>query len=731
MSDERTGAAALVAPGPGDAVRAATLGAGLLIAQQVAARATRDAFYLSQFPVTSLPLASGLSALLSLGGVALFARGMAALSPARMMPLALSLGAVLLMAEWALSLVRPGLAAALFYLHVGLFGATLVSGFWSVVTERLDPHTARRSMGGVGTGASVGGVIGGLLTWRAAAIVPVPALLVGLAALNLLCLPIVNRLCRPSTTATGPGETGRWTTAASGWRLVAGVPYLRDLAVLIGLCALMEALLDYAFNVAAVARFERGAALVSFFALFHTGAGLLTLLVQATLARRALERLGLAGTLAVQPAAIAALGTLVAAWPRAAAVVLLRLSEVVLRNSLFRSGYELLYTPVALERKRPTKAIVDVACDRLGTVAGSAVVALVLLSAPSASTRVLVVLATVCAAVMAALAVRFHRAYLSALVDSLRKGVVRLEREDLVDATTRFAVESVVLSGVEPTGESGRRAAATSDGGFRGVAANQPAGGRSASAPSDDRTKCPPEIDDPAVRRLADLRSGDATRVRAALAPGDLEAAHVTAAAALLARDELFGEVLAALRRVAPRCTGQLVDVMLDPTQEPVVRRRIPRALVAAADQRAADGLMLALRDERVDLRYRAAQALVRIRQRNPALALSAADVLAAARRELDGVAASRRGVDHVFTILSLALEREPLEIALRAVRGGDEGLRGTALEYLDHVLPAAIRDGIWPALGAVRPAASGRPSEEIRDELLRSSSRWQRSASG
>ena len=38
----------------------------------------------------------------------------------------------------------------------------------------------------------------------------------------------------------------------------------------------MEALLDYAFNAAAVARFGRGPALISFFALFHTGAGLLT-----------------------------------------------------------------------------------------------------------------------------------------------------------------------------------------------------------------------------------------------------------------------------------------------------------------------------------------------------------------------------------------------------------------------------------------------------------------------
>src|SRR5207302_4862410 len=94
------------------------------------------------------------------------------------------------------------------------------------------PISARRAMGRVGTGASVGGVLGGLVTWRAAAVLPVPAMLVGLALLNLLCLPVVREMCRPapgaSDRASGAGETGRWASSASGWRLVGRVPYLRD-----------------------------------------------------------------------------------------------------------------------------------------------------------------------------------------------------------------------------------------------------------------------------------------------------------------------------------------------------------------------------------------------------------------------------------------------------------------------------------------------------------------------
>ena len=61
-----------------------------------------------------------------------------------MVPLALAAGTVLLLGEWGLSLVQPRLAAIAVYLHMAAFGATVVSGFWSLVNERFDPHTARR-----------------------------------------------------------------------------------------------------------------------------------------------------------------------------------------------------------------------------------------------------------------------------------------------------------------------------------------------------------------------------------------------------------------------------------------------------------------------------------------------------------------------------------------------------------------------------------------------------------
>jgi hypothetical protein len=72
--------------------------------------------------------------------------------------------------------------------------------------------------------------------------------------------------------------------------------------------------------------------------------------------------------------------------------------------------------------------------------------------------------------------------------------------------------------------------------------------------------------------------------------------------------------------------------------------------------------------------------------------------------------------------VLAIVLEREALQTALRALRGGDPTLRGTALEYLDNVLPPLVRDVLWPHLGSPQhPPPSGRSADEMRDDLLRS----------
>ena len=54
---------------------------------------------------------------------------------------------------------------------------------------------------------------------------------------------------------------------------------------------------------------------------------------------------------------------------------------------------------------------------------------------------------------------------------------------------------------------------------------------------------------------------------------------------------------------------------------------------------------------------------------------------------------------EHLFRLLSLILARDPLKIAYRGLRSGDERMKGMALEYLESVLPGDVRKQISPIL--------------------------------
>ncbi len=136
---------------------------------------------------------------------------------------------------------------------------------------------------------------------------------------------------------------------------------------------------------------------------------------------------------------------------------------------------------------------------------------------------------------------------------------------------------------------------------------------------------------------------------------------------------------------------------------------------------------MVGLLDRRFEVRYQSAAGLARIHGRRPDLVMAADRVSKAILRELEVDKLgwqSRRLVDsgdsaeidqlledradlsleHIFRMLSLFLEREPLQIALRGLHTDDGQLRGTAFEYLETVLPPRIRERLWPFLEDQRP---------------------------
>ncbi|MEM7139245.1 MAG: Npt1/Npt2 family nucleotide transporter [Myxococcota bacterium] len=704
------------------AASVAVLTAIPMVGQLIASRAIRDTVFLTEFSAALLPRVMLGSAALSLLAAWAVARVMPRWGPRATAVVLAMVNAVIFAAEAALfERFASGVAVAL-YLHVSVVGALVISAFSSVVNERFDPMHAKAVVAHAGTGGALGGVLGGALALFVVDAIPMTAVLYGLSATSAL---MANGMWRigPSTQPDHHAEDPR-----SGFSLIRDDRYLRNIATTIVLLGAAGVLADYAMKAEADLRFVDSTGLLSFFSIFYTATALLTFLIQAGAAKPLLARVGLGGTMAVLPLSLAVFAGVGAVWTHLVTAVLARGSQTVISSSLFRSGYELLYTPIPPTKKRATKALIDIACNRTGYGIGSLVVMALVALTPTldmATTSVLIV-ATVVALASAWMVWRLHDGYIKALASSLHDGSVVLQSDDVFDATTlhtlaRSATTMDRYTLLQSIEEHERLQGASVDDTYR------------------QRT----------TTQLDGLLSDDPARVLAALVDPDLDVSLAAQVVRLLATDLYAQPAYGALEAMGSRVTGQLVDAMLAEETPEVIRRRIPRLLRKTQDPRAAQGLVTGLADEAFEVRYRCGHALASLRRDDPSrVSVSRAEVMSVIAAELasnedvwrrrmsddgdlgdlhseiDALLAKRqdRNLQHVFTLLSLTLDREAIVLSLRALSSDDDNLRGTALEYLHNVLPEEVRTSLWPRLTAhadrTRTVASPKPPEELLESM-------------
>ncbi len=698
-------------------VLAVTGTAGVMTAQLVFGKAARDALFLSTFEVSLLPAAMIGAAALSAIAVLTVSRAMTRHSPAHVVPWMFGVSALLFVGEWFLGVWAVRLATAVFYVHMGAFGATVISSFWSLVNERFDPHTAKRVIGRIASGGTLGGIGGSVIAWRASASLGSSGLFLLLAGLNALCFLGTLGLRATTKAHDEAPPSGEPVASASGFSFLRHTPYLRQLAWLVGIAGVTSSLIDYVLA-ARAATFASGASLLTFFAILHMSIALVGFVVQVLLTPVSLDKLGVSGTVTTLPVAVIGAGITAFALPGVATVIALRSVEAVVQNSLFRSGYELFYTPIAEGQKRSLKLIIDVGFERAGIAVGSAITMLVIWLLPDFAERLLLGGIVLTAGVGVMVVRRLHAGYVSSLEESMRARTEHLEEAEQAAGTQRPSftqTDRLVLD----NSEIPRRPAASTSG-------------------SEGRDRL--------LDSITQLRSGDAANIRRVLSVPSIDTALVAHLIPLLARDDVARDVVASLRSVAPRVSGQLIDTLLDPSVDVVVRRRIPRVLRRCDSRLAVAGLTSALADGVFDIRHQCGLALLSITDQKPDLSPTEADVIAAVLREVaadkatwdsqrlqealaddddghtDDIMRERsRSLEHVFTLLSLVHEREPLKLAFQALGCEDDRLRGTALEYLENVLSPEIRERLWTYLGDLREyQRSERSRSELLDELRR-----------
>lgn len=267
-----------------------------------------------------------------------------------------------------------------FYVWVNCYGVVAPVQAWTFANAVFDARQARRLFALVGAGASIGNIAGGLLARSLVGRLGTVNLLLVLAALIASTALIVNvgwRVRRRDAAAAGPR---RRLPPGQALRLVWTTPYLRRLAVLVALVAIVTQWTQFQFQYS-VDRLASVAGdadrMTRFFGDFNALMGGVALLLQVVATGPALRRFGIAVTILVLPLSLGAGVGLVALTGALWAVLAASAFDQGLRFSIDKATFELLYLPIAAGVKSDVKATIDLVVNRVADGAGGILLGLV------------------------------------------------------------------------------------------------------------------------------------------------------------------------------------------------------------------------------------------------------------------------------------------------------------------------------------------------------------------
>lgn len=419
-----------VAPGESAMVRSLFSLNFLVIFAFTLTKAARDGLFLSAFPARTLPYIYIGLAVWTILAMSVYGRTTARFPSHRSLTGGLAGGGAVLLLFFAW--FRAGLPAGpiLLYLWAGAAGLILVTQFWSLANERINPRQARRLFGIGGGGGILGGLVGGAVVSQAGRLLP-PEWFLLPAAFAQTGAALIARRSGQRRDETPPALQDREEDEYVGVRTLLRQPYIRLLAAIFLIGGVTSAIVEYQFKLL-LQQFVAGSApmtgmmnaaetsrITTLVGYFYGAQSLIALAVQISLTGLILSRLGARAASFLRPGglligSIAAVGA-----PGILPVAATWLYDTVLQNSIARSTREFLYFPLARGIRRQARRLMEAVIGRSAEGAAGLII-LALNRFFDGSTVQLAGLVALLAVVYLLLERLMNRAYLSELSSSLR-----------------------------------------------------------------------------------------------------------------------------------------------------------------------------------------------------------------------------------------------------------------------------------------------------------------------
>jgi len=278
----------------------------------------------------------------------------------------------------------PGWSHYAFYIWSAMVSVIAVAQLWTLANQVFTLEEGKRSFGLLAAGGSVGGAVAGFgVKWllhpsgESLHLLWVIAGLYIAASATLLWAQhrVVGNM---SERELGISEKPDEAPASSISELLAGSAYLKTIATLIFVSVIVSTLIDFEFKAAAKQAYPSAGALAVFFSSYYGWLSVATLFAEVVLTGKILSKVGLKASLYFTPAIlfIGSLGIMI--WPSLLAAALTRMADTTLRESIHRSGMEILYMPLSAKVKKTIKTFLEVVIERTGDATAGFIVLLTL-----------------------------------------------------------------------------------------------------------------------------------------------------------------------------------------------------------------------------------------------------------------------------------------------------------------------------------------------------------------
>lgn len=251
--------------------------------------------------------------------------------------------------------------------YVSIYALVITTQFWLMISEILNIRDAKRLIGLIGAGAIAGGIFGGYMTsvlvnhiGNAGMILVVS----GILGINLFITLYINRQYR---TIDISNELHKEHISHSRiWHLFER-PHVRNIAMVIGLGVVVSRLVDFHFNYMILEIPRSSEELTSFLGFWFSTINVIGFLIQLILTSNIISRLGMERSMYFLPAGTLSMVLIALIFPGLTTAILLKSNDGALKQSIYKSSYELSLMPLHETIKSKVKYLIDIVVDSLAT----------------------------------------------------------------------------------------------------------------------------------------------------------------------------------------------------------------------------------------------------------------------------------------------------------------------------------------------------------------------------